>query len=184
MRHLKEDAMSRLCRLSLAIAVVLAVPAPAAVAGPRVVQASGLFTVAIDPASVTAQPLPGGRCRITPLATFTFTGDLHGAFKPPAAFEIMKVGVCDPAVPALETFVARGTFEGRSPGCRAVSGSCPWDDRRGQYGARWVDRHERERRAGGAEGHRPVVRRGRLLPKLSRARRGVARMNEFDAGRG
>jgi hypothetical protein len=109
--------MSRLCRLSLAIAVALAVAAPVAVAAPRVVQASGHFDVVIDPASVTAQPLPGGRCRITLHATFIFTtGALQGRFKPPALFEIMKVGVCDPAVPALETFVASGTFEGAVAG--------------------------------------------------------------------
>jgi hypothetical protein len=110
---LRRSAMSRLCRLSLAIAVVFVVAAPAAPAAPSApVRVSGAFTVD-PPTNVTVQPLPGGRCLIRLTTTFRFTegspgGGLVGPFTAP--FEIRHSGACDQA--AQETFVASGTFTG------------------------------------------------------------------------
>jgi hypothetical protein len=113
--------MSRLCRLSLAVAVVLAVAAPAAAAAPpTVVQASGPFTVDPPSAGPTFQPLPGGRCLLRLTTTFRFPGvppapsTLVGAFT--ADFEITHLGPCVPFEPAFETFVANGEFSGTVAG--------------------------------------------------------------------
>lgn len=117
--------MSRLCRLSLAVAVVFAVAAAAAPAAPRVVQASGPFTVDAPSAGPTFTPLAGGRCLLRLTTAFRFPapppgapGTLVGAFT--ADFEITHLGPCVPFAPAFETFVANGEFSGTVAGVRGT----------------------------------------------------------------
>jgi len=85
--------------------------APAVASAEGALRVNGAFTVAIDPQSVNAQPV-GGTCRISLTATFTFTGDLNGAFTAP--FSVLHAGACDQ--PAREAFQARGTYNGSVAG--------------------------------------------------------------------
>jgi hypothetical protein len=87
---------------------VLAAASPTTASAAEIGQhVQGQFTVAIDPQSVTVQPV-GSTCRIGLTATFTFTGDLTGAFVAP--FSILHMGACDQ--PATEVFRALGTWTG------------------------------------------------------------------------
>ena len=88
---------------------------PIGVSAASVEHVDGGFTVAIDPHSIAAQPV-GGICRVNLRATFSFTGDLVGAFVAP--FSILHAGACDQA--ATEAFQASGTYNGTVAG---VSGS-------------------------------------------------------------
>jgi hypothetical protein len=106
--------MSRLCRLSLAVAVVLAVAAPSAAAAPVNVQ--GDFMVGPN-SGVTVTPLPGDRCLVVlDNQIFDFiTGDLDGSFV--ADFDITSNLPCSQQPGGQQTFVTRdGTFSGSVAG--------------------------------------------------------------------
>jgi hypothetical protein len=104
-------------RMTLAAAVTAALllvgSISPALANPSSTTVAGDFRVTSTRVT-SVQPIDGA-CRIGLTATFSFTGSLVGSFI--AAFDIVKLGVCDPSVGATELFVARGTFTG------AVAGS-------------------------------------------------------------
>jgi hypothetical protein len=95
-----------LATFSIVLLLLLPATASADSGAASVLQVAGDFTVGA-PEGVSVEPL-GRTCRISFSTTFTFTGDLTGAFTAP--FSILHLGSCDQ--PAAEVFQARGTYAG------------------------------------------------------------------------